>query len=285
MLNDEMPKGAIDMPDERDYFASHILGSVDGALPEEVKFKVEADNQGKSVKCTCYSTYHVGRILNELEHNRKLEGLPDVGWELQKKFGTHSKQGDYVQTAVKSVKKNGIHCKDKTFGILGYARIKNDEIKKRLAQGFPIITSSNVTKTNFKKAKHEGIWGGDDGDMVAGHAFALIGYEAGYVWALNSYGPDWGYYGDGTFKIREKDLRHLGSKYILYDEKDIQHIFRDVTSSSPFAKEIEWALEEELMKGYESESLPSEKRFFKPEQSITRAEMAAVLYRFKKKYY
>lgn len=284
-MGDDMPKGALDRPDDKDYYAEHILGYDEGNLPEKIKLKTKADDQGKSVKCTCYASYHAGRILDEIEHNRPLEGLPDVGWEFQKKFGTYNSLGDYVQTALKSIVKNGLHCKDKIYGKIGYAKIKKENIKYWLAKGYPIVTSTAVTKTNYKKAKYEGVWTGIDGEIVNGHAIALIGYEDKYIWALNSFGEKWGFYEDGTFKIPENKTDDLQSCYIIYDEKDVQYIFRDVTNESPFAKSIQWALETELMKGYDSETLPAEKRFFKPEQPVTRGELAEILYRFKAKFY
>ena len=289
MFNDTQPGGAIDSPDENDYWASHVLGADDSNLPDSVKMKTVADNQGLSsetkVACTAYTAYHVAKILNEIEHRKELTGLPTVGWKLQKKFGTSSKNGDYVQTALKSIVKNGFHEKDKIYGIFEYARIKPTELKSWLARGFPVYTSSIVTKTNFIKAKKDGIWGGNDGPVKTGHAWAIIGYDKDeHYWALNSYGPDWGKFKDGTFKVLPKDIGSVGSMYIVYDKKDSKNIFRDVTTESPFAEDIEWALEEGLMLGYDSESLPAEKRFFKPEQGVTRAEMAAILHRFKQKY-
>ena len=285
MFDDTRPYGALDRPDPRDYWASHILGVEEIELPDKVKMWTKADDQDNSVKCTCYSSYHVAQILNEIEHRKEIDGLPDKGWELQKKLGTYSSKGDYVQTALNSIVKNGFHSTDKIFKIEGYARIQANDVKYWLAQGYPVVTSAPVTKTNFKKAKYEGTWSGLDGDRVTGHAFALIGYEDDYVWALNSYGDNWGYFHDGTFKILLKDLTQLGSCYIIYDTKDVEYIFRDVTTESPFAKEIKWGLENELMKGYDSENLPPEDRFFKPENPLTRAEFIAVLNRFYNKYF
>lgn len=278
MQNDELPVGSLDLPDERDFWAEHLLG-VDKSkeLPSKVKLMTEANNQGNSVKCTCYSTYSVGTILNEIEHKHKIDDLPDIGWELQKKFGTYGKKGDYVQTALSSVKKNGIRTAEGIYDIEGYARVKHEDVKYWLAEGHPLVTSGPVTKTNFKKAKYEGEWTGNDGDTVAGHAFALIGYEPGFYWALNSYGPTWGFFSDGTFKIPEELLKDLGGTYILYDKKDVKRVFKDVSEDSWFVEACKWGKKNEIVKGYEDGS-------FRPESPITRAEMLQVLYDYHNKF-
>lgn len=273
MFEDVNPKGAIDMPDERDYQAEHILGKDDAPLPEKVKFLTRAHNQGRSVKCTAYSTYHVGQILNEIEHNTQVNSLPDAGWELQKKFGTYSKEGDYVQTALKSIVRNGLKTLEGFFPIDGYAKIEKKDIDYWLAKGFPIITSSFVTASNFKKAKHDGIWGGNDGPHRTGHAFALIGYEPFYKLALNSYGEDWGKFKNGTFLIREEDVSHLNTCYILYDRQDMKYLFKDLTSNSWAYDDVKWAKDNGLVKGYDDNT-------FRPDAPITRAEAISLLKKY-----
>lgn len=278
MSNDILPTGALDLPDERDFWAEHILG-IDKSkdLPDKVKLMTKANDQGSSVKCTCYSTYSVGTILNEIEHKIKIEDLPDVGWELQKKFGTYSSKGDYVQTALMSVKKNGIRTSEGIYDIEGFARVQHRDIKYWLAEGNPLITSMNVTKTNFKKAKYEGTWTGNDGDTVGGHAVAIIGYEPGFYWILNSYGPTWGFFSDGTFKVPEELLKDLGGTYVLYDKKDVKKVFKDVSEDSWFAEACKWGKKNEIIKGYDDGS-------FRPENPMTRAESLEMLYKYHKKF-
>jgi len=280
MLNDEIPGGCLESEDVRDFSAEHILGSEDGNLPEQVRMWTEAENQGNTVMCTCYSAYHVDTILNEIEHGKDVEPNPDRGWELQKKFGTYSKNGDYVRTALRSITENGLHTRNgHIYPVKGFAQASRFELDRWLARGFPIVTSANVTKTNFKKAKHEGVWGGNDGSRVSGHAFAIIGYDKDYYIALNSYGKTWGKYEDGTFNIRRSDITQLGTCYIIYDAKDLEYIFRDVTEESPLAEDIKWAAENGLFKGHGPDDADNVDKLFLPDKPITRAESAVVMHR------
>jgi len=281
----------IDKPDERDYRAEHLLGAVEGTTPPiELKMMTKADDQGNTNHCTTYGTYHVGRILNEIErqmHNDYLHGKPEEGWKLQLAYGTGSEEdGDYVQTALKSIVKNGLICNEGTFTIDKYARIMHKDIRYYIAKGYPIITSADVTKTNFKSltfAHNKGVWSGIDGPVVGGHCFAIIGFKEGYLWALNSWGDDWGYFKDGTFLIKDSDIEKLNSCYILHDHKDIAMIFRDVSDKSPHAEGIKWCLEHKIALGYDADKIPNPaERFFMPEKPISRAEMCTMLHRYYK---
>jgi hypothetical protein len=274
-MNDERPVGALDAPDSRDYIAEQILGKDDAPLPESVRLELTEGDQGKSSMCTCFSAYHSAQVANEAEHNKELDPLFDKGWELQGKFGTRVKEGDYVQTALKSIVKNGLHTSDGIYKIDGYARIPKSEVNYWLSKGFAIVTSMDVTKTNFKKAKHEGIWGGNDGDRVGGHAVCITGYKPFYKIVSNSWGSTWGKFNDGTFLVKNEDVKWLGSCYVLYDHKDIKYIFKDVTEESPFAEAIQWAKDNEIVHGYGDGS-------FLPEKAVTRAEMVQILHNYSK---
>jgi len=269
-MYDDRPSGAVDAPDSRDYLAEQILGKDDIPLPESVKLELKEGNQGDSVMCTCFSAYHAAQIANEMEHKSTLEPLFDKGWELQGKLGTRTSDGDYVQTALKSIVKNGLVTKDGVYKIDGYARIEKSDINYWLAKGHAIVTSALVTKTNFKKAKHEGVWTGADGDRVGGHAFILAGYKPFYKIASNSYGDTWGKFNDGTFLIPNDKVSDLGTCYVLYDHKDVKYIFKDVTEESPFAEAIQSMKEKGIMNGYGDGS-------FLPGQPISRAEVAQVV--------
>lgn len=278
---DILPGGAIDMPDSRDHLAEQVLGSLENTiLPERVLLSLLEGNQAAQsatkVACTCFASYHVAEIANELESGAEI--TPDfiTGWNKQGEFGTRIKEGDYVQTALKSVVKNGLILKDGTVKkIKGYALIDKADIKSWLARGFAIVTSSVVTHTNFANAKKTGKWTGADGPNVGGHAFCLVGYEPGFIRASNSYGPNWGFFKDGTFLIPDALLKDLGSCYVLYDEKDMENVeyyFKDVTDRSPMAEEIKFCKDTGIMTGYQDGR-------FGPNDMLTRAQAAVLVKR------
>jgi len=283
----EYHRREIDLPDPRDFRATHLFGAETTSVPIEIKMMTKADDQLQTQHCSTYGTYHVARILNEIERQMKgnyLHGLPEEGWKLQLQFGTGSEaDGDYVQTALKSIVKNGLLCDEGTFKLDGYARIMNKDINYYIAKGFPVITSSDVTKTNFKTTTfnaNQGVWSGIDGPVVGGHCFAIIGYKNDYKWALNSWGSDCGFVKDGTFLIKDSDAEKLNTCYILYDHKDMAMIFKDVSDQSPHAEGIKWCLDKGIALGYNSDTIanPAD-RLFMPEQAITRAEMCTMLKR------
>lgn len=281
--------GLIPHEDPRDFFAEHVLGLAEPEIKDSVKLPFTANNQQQSpqtrVACTCYSTYNVGNILNELEHQLNINQDPATGWELQKKFGTYTLNGDTLTTALKSIVLNGLVTFDKNYKIDAFARIYNDEIKSYLSKGMPIITYGPVSKTNFARAKSSGLYSPyDENPTVTYHAFVIIGYHDGRYVCGNSSGPTWGYFKDGTFEVDEKKIAQLGQKYIIFDQKDIDLIFRDVSTSSPYSKAIKACLDAGLLLGdnYQNEQDPT-KRFFRPESPITRGELAVVLERLLKK--
>ena len=278
LIQDDFPGGALDLPDPRDHQADHILGAAPtDNLPASFRLDIREGNQGAvretKVACTCFSACHVAQTANEKEHGSPLEPEFLQMWELQGKFGTRSVNGDYVQTALKSIVKNGLLVKgEKVYPITGYAEVKKADLKARIAEGHAIVTSATVTSTNFKKAKSEGTWGGNDGIRVTGHAFALVGYKPGFFIASNSYGPDWGFFKDGTFLISEMDVQFLGTCYLLYDAPDLNYLYKDVTNLSEAYEDIKWAKEEGLMLGYLDGR-------FGPTDSLTRAQMAILMRR------
>lgn len=272
--------GAIDRPDPRDYYAEHILG-VDKTkeIPESFRMDTKEGNQGNVPACTTFAACGAMKIQNEMEHGKEI--TPDwfKMWELQGAYGTRIEgKGDYVQTALKNVQDNGLVTIDgNVYPSTGYARAKKDELKYWLSNQFPIVTSTDVTKTNYATAKKTGIWGGNDGAVVTGHAIQLTGYEPGYYIASNSWGETWGYYKDGTFKIKESDIDKLGTCYIEYDQKENvgAKIYKDVTTLSSFADDIFEMKRLELMLGYGDGT-------FRPNQAVTRGELAAVMNRLYK---
>lgn len=271
-MSDSIPTGSFDKPDLDEKMAEHILGTTITNTPDTYIMDTIASDQKGTVHCTTYSTYHVGKILNEIEHNNGISIFPEKGWALQKEFGTYFDKGDYIQTALKSIVKNGMQTLNGTvYPFTGYAQVKKEEINSWLAKGYPVVTSSPVTKTNFVKARDVGIFGGLDGEIVAGHAFAIIGYKPSYKVALNSYGATWGKSGNGTFLIEDKDIANLGTAYILYDAKDLDYLFNDVTSESWAYEAVKFCKDNGIVKGYPDGN-------FLPNAQITRAEAVQIAF-------
>lgn len=264
-------QGAQDVPDPNDFRAEHILGAPitePFPLPPFVNLNITpSHNQGKTWHCTAYGLCHIHEIMNTKEHGQTVKMDPEEQWVNQcvaRGVPSTIEGGDSLQNAVKTLAKNGLKNSNNPniplakFEITGYAFVdKNVEnYKKWMAQGFPIYTG-------WKE-----------------HCFALVGYDdakAVFI-AKNSYGPTWGLKGDGTFEISYSDILKLFSGYIVYDKKDLQMIFKDVSTKSPNALSIQFALDKKLMMGYGSEPLTQD-RLFRPDQPMTRAEMAVVLER------
>lgn len=277
-LYDEVPIDAFDCPDVRDYKAELILGDTEIEIPEIIRHEFKEGNQGANEKtkvaCTHYAGAHCLQYANEQEHKRAI--MPDffIGWDLQKAYGTYSAQGDLVQTALKSFKDNGLHDIERNVYLVeGYAKIKKDMIDYWLARGFNIYTSTLTTDVNYKKAKHEGIWGGIEGTVKGGHAICITGKEPEYKIVSNSYGPEWGFFDDGTFKIKEEDVKHINTCYIIYDKIDMEYIFKDVVDNgSESSNAIKWCKEQGLLQGYQDGR-------FGPTDPLTREQYALTLYR------
>jgi len=279
--------GCKDVPDNRDFQAEHVLGNTTIILPEEVNLlNISVHNQGKTNHCTSYGLTHIHEILNTVEFSREVELDPEEQWHNQKEYPGTAKEdsGDSLQSALASLKRYGLSYNDgkgyKQLFIENYAVINKTigDFKGWLSKGFPIYTGTAVTSTNYTKAKTTGIWGGLDGANVGGHCIAIVGYNKDGFVALNSYGPDWGKYGNGIFIIKYDDVKYLFTSYIIYDRTDIEYIFKDVAINSPMAESIKWALDNKIVNGYGDDPDPK-KRFFKPNEPITRAEQIAIIKR------
>lgn len=260
--------GAFDVPDENDFQAEHIFG-VDVDMPDSIVLNaVPSHNQGNSWHCTSYGLTHIEEILNTLEHGQTVELDPEEQWANQKanrgNKASMEKEGDSLQNALQVFIEKGLVNKKnpniavQVFKATGYAAIKKTlaDYKHWLASGFPVFTGWNR------------------------HCFAIIGYndKEQFLIAKNSYGPKWGKNGDGTFHIPYTDIFKLFTGYILYDKTDLVMIFKDVSTTSPQAEDIKFVLEKGLMRGYGIEEDPKQ-RFFRPNQPITRAELATVIRR------
>lgn len=271
---DNTLQGAFDAPSSNDFQADHLLGLGDVELPTSIDLNTTpSHDQARTRHCTSYGLTHIEEILNTLEHGHRITLDPEEQWNNQKENRGNppymEKEGDSLQNALNTFIKKGLVNKNNqetqvaVFMATGYAAIKKDvdTFKKSLVYAMPIYTG----------------W--------KDHCFAIVGYrnDDQVFIAKNSFGPQWGKKGNGTFEISFNDISKLFTPYVIYDKKDLVHIYRDVTTASPYAAEIAWALQQGLMNGYGTAEDPTQ-RFFKPEQPITRAEFATVLQRLVQKY-
>lgn len=266
-------RGAVDIPDSRDFSALHLLGDPDIEIPPYTNLdKVPSHNQGRSMHCTAYALTHVMEILNTLEHNLQALADPEEQWANQATvrgmLDRMELEGDSLQNALQTLIKFGLYNKNTQIGLEkfkadGYARIGNtvDDMRKWLATGFPIYTGS-----------------GNHCYLITGHEDATREFRA-----KNSYGPTWGSYKDGSFRIGFDEIGKLFTRYIVYDHKDLKMIYKDVAENSPHAEGIKFNLELGLMRGYGAQE-DAKDRLFMPNQPVSRAEQATMNMRMWQKW-
>jgi hypothetical protein len=264
-------KGAFDAPDDRDFSAEHILGAEPVPLPDYVNLNiVPSHDQKRTFHCTSYGLTHVVEILNTLEHNMQIELDPEEQWRHQKHPPDGAQVqppaiedvGDSLQHALRifmhfGLENHGNNVNVPVFKAEGYAAIQKTlaDYRRWLALGFPVYSG----------------W--------LGHCFAIVGYDdkRKQLICKNSYGATWGGKADGTFEIDYFDIPRLFTGYIIYDLKDLMHIFKDVTDKSPFAEAIKFCRDQKFVNGYGEGTDPTQKLFM-PDKAISRAELCQILF-------
>lgn len=231
---------------------------------------VPSHNQARTLHCTSYALTHVVEIQNTLEHNTKVKLDPEEQWGHQLRPPVDlqppalENMGDSLQHALKCYLALGLHNINNpevgvtNFTATGYVWLPKtvEDFKKWLASGYPIFT---------------GQWA---------HAFAVVGYDENKKTFMckNSLAAD-------PFTIDYSDVTKLFTPYIFYDKQDLTMIYKDVSTKSPMAKNIQRMLDLGLMKGYGADTIADPKeRFFMPNQPVTRAELAEVMGNFIDKF-
>jgi len=216
-----------DEPDENDFLTEEIFGIEPKPIGNIINIRTryfEPYDQGNSVKRTAYSLTGIHEIMNEWEYEKDIELNPDKLWEIMVKQGLTSSKGSSLQNALKTLLKYGSKG-DEIYKIVGYAKVDNISLEKIfswLTTGYPIYTGALYSGN--KILKNKGYYDGG----TSGHAFFIIGCDLDNreLLAINSYGKNWGYFKDGTFKIKEKDLERLFTSYIIYDGRDPRVIIK-----------------------------------------------------------
>lgn len=278
----------LDLPDIKDYLAEHLFGEVAGGdIPKAVNLYNlnHTHNQGNSMKCTGYCLTHCFEILNTIDLNTEVEFNPEEQWKNQKVYPAtgSDKEGDYLQSALKSLKKFGLTYNGKKYTIDGYAKVSKSEesIKKQLANGYPVYTGAIINRDMDITAKSTAIY---DYNLFSeknkfGHCFLIVGYddEANCWIILNSYGKEYGT--NGIVYLDYKYTNKLFTPYIVYDTDDEaikKSIFKDITENSPMYEEVKWAKDNGIVKGYKDSNGDD---VFLPNKPITRAEACVMLKR------
>jgi hypothetical protein len=292
-LTEKLIGGLHDIPTPTDYESEHILGSL--PMPEhgmvDLLNGIKIHDQGGTYHCTAYALTHVMQILQTIEHNMRVDLDPEEQWSNQINHGSAKEGwGDSFVSALKMLKKYGLkeqntHVTETgVFVIDGYSHVTKevDVYRAHLAAGFPIYTGFPITSDNWRRRRTEGYLPPLNPPINGGHCIIISGYDdddESFVLADN-YGQDWGYFHNGTYRIKYSNLNLLYNGYIVFDSKDLRMIFRDVSEKSPHAENIEWCLENEIIKGYDSENIEDpNKRFYLPEQPVSRAELATIMRR------
>ena len=273
---------SLDLPSIKDFIAEHILGSYAGGdLPQKVDlYNLDhTHNQGYTNKCTAYALTHCFEILNTLDLKIKVKADPDEQWENQKKFPATADDsvGDYLQSALESLRKFGFNIYNKNYTIDGYARIDKSvlSIKQWLSRGFPVYTGATINSGIDSNARNTGVYDFNLTGNEYGHCFLIVGYDdisENFI-LLNSYGDQYGL--KGKVLLPYKNVNKLFTPYVIYDTDDKpveQQIFKDITSKSPCYSEIVWAKENGIVKGYEDGT-------FLPDKPLTRAEACVIVKR------
>ncbi len=274
--------GAIWEEDKRDYLIEDIVGAGEYTYPESFVIDITESNQNEQKEtyyaCTCYSTYHAVQAIKKVLDgvNYDLDFL--TGFRKQRTYGTFQEGfGDHLRTAFKSVTENGVLLKDGTkIEVEGYALVGNgqtvdhEKIKHFISQGNALVTTYAIQEGDTSKTT--GYLTPLNTKVKFLHAVAITGYTKDYVVISNSYTDKWGKHRNGTFRVKWEHLHLLKGIYVLYLKPKVNMIFDDVTEASPHADAIKFVKEKGLMTGSDGK--------FRPEENLTRRELAIVLERF-----
>ena len=210
----------VEEPDPRDYSDEVHLGSVGdkGKLPKYVNLGGRADNQGRTNKCTAYATkknfeIHVSNYL--MSKSNWFEAGEQWNNQLLDPGTADPSHGDYISSAMKSLKKFGLYYRGKQWMIDSYLFTPKESWKGRLAQGYPITTGLRVL---FPMCDKDHVWRANTSG--GGHAILIVGYDdknKRFI-CLNSWGSKWGH--NGYFYINYSDQALLMRGWVLKPKFD-----------------------------------------------------------------
>ncbi|MFA1626950.1 C1 family peptidase [Rhizobium mongolense] len=214
-----------DLPDIRDRFYSPSLRALPGSIYPSIAFPVR--DQGPSSSCTGFALAHVIDVLTHRETlaTRPVRVSARMLYEMAKRndeWAGTSYEGSSLRGSLSGFFRNGV-CrldlspddgsdewvltyeinKDARENRLGaYYRLQPDlsDFHAALHEVGVIYVSAQIHE-NWKVPVNGEITSG--GNVIGGHAFAIVGYDAAGFWVLNSWGHAWGK--DGIAHLKYED--------------------------------------------------------------------------------
>lgn len=236
--------GAMDATDERDYLAGSI-STIDltpvAELPEKLDFDRSAItllSQKNTMSCTAQGAANAAELTYFNLYGKKIHipvlgegGMWDYQLDVHPKTGSRT-LGDYTRSAMRALvhrsENGGIPVIDQDSGdamtieIPAFALVEKhaDTIRQWLFAGYAVLISGDVLvpemgRSNWTITKQEGYLTFPEGwRKKGGHAVCIL---TGYDWSdgkkefvvANSYGDNYGYFGNGTFRIRANQIKGL----------------------------------------------------------------------------
>jgi hypothetical protein len=203
------------MPDIRDRIYQPHLRALYPAIYPKIAFSVR--DQGPAQSCTGHALAHV---IDFLRFREISAGSPErvsarMLYEMAKRndeWGGSAYEGSSIRGAIKGFFRNGV-CSEATAPDAASARrwtltydMAKEARQNRLGAYYrlqPDISdyhaAINEVGAIYVSAQIHSNWAeprdgriAADGARVGGHAFAIVGYDDGGFWVLNSWGPAWG---------------------------------------------------------------------------------------------
>lgn len=216
----------------------------------------QTEHSDTGMACTRYSMAHIVnsqnlRVTQETGLEIPEEIARDYWLAYVKAFTSASKEGATLQSALEQFSKSG--------KITGYAKCNGWE--KEAVSSYRLIHTGSIDG-NWYETKRTGIYTRRTDGKSLGHAFCIYAYEPGFFIAINSLG-------DGTFKIPEKLIGTLFTRYAVTDATDEEAIlsYRKRIMDAITIEDAKKALEAKIWNGLD------------PQKPATREEVSAMIFR------
>lgn len=207
-------KAVSDIPDFRDRYYEPVLAPLDASIAPPSS--VHILNQGREGACTGFGLAAVINLLNE-RRGYAVRVSARMLYEMAKKFDKwpgDEYSGSSCRGAVKGWYAMGVssealapyrvgegnwhltveRAKDARSNTIGaYYRLRKNIVHMHAAmkEVGVVYASADVHSGWRRRAIRDGVIKRST-NMIGGHAFAIVGYDANGFWVQNSWGPSWG---------------------------------------------------------------------------------------------